>query len=99
MALSIKSPHPPDTRTHAGAGSPIVCDDVYGDGRSVFISSIKRNFKLSKAEEEERPILARLALHPQLLHFQDAGGTFHTVEAPLPKDMRALLQQLKKWKG
>jgi 23S rRNA pseudouridine955/2504/2580 synthase/23S rRNA pseudouridine1911/1915/1917 synthase len=80
-------------------GHPIVCDEVYGDGRPVFISSFKRHFKLSKSEEQERPILNRLALHSQLLHFQDEQGHYHTLEAPLPKDMRALLQQLKKWKG
>lgn len=87
-------------RVHMQAlGHPIVCDDTYGDGKPVFISSFKRSYKLSKNEEHERPILNRLALHSQLLHFQDAQGEFHTLEAPLPKDIRALLQQLKKWKG
>jgi 23S rRNA pseudouridine1911/1915/1917 synthase len=78
-------------------GHPIVCDELYGDARPVFISSFKKNFKLSRSEEEERPILSRLALHSQLLHFKDEKGEFHTFEAPLPKDMKALLQQLKKW--
>ena len=86
-------------RVHMQAlGHPIACDDTYGDGRPVFISSFKRNYKLSKDEEHERPILNRLALHSHLLHFQDQQGEFHTLEAPLPKDMRALLQQLRKWK-
>jgi 23S rRNA pseudouridine955/2504/2580 synthase/23S rRNA pseudouridine1911/1915/1917 synthase len=53
---------------------------------------------LSKQEEHERPILSRLALHSALLRFTDAAGTTHTLEAPLPKDMRALIQQLHKWK-
>jgi 23S rRNA pseudouridine955/2504/2580 synthase/23S rRNA pseudouridine1911/1915/1917 synthase len=79
-------------------GHPIVCDELYGDPRPIRISSFKRNFKLSKDQEEERPILSRLALHSHLLHFRDAAGEFHTLEAPLPKDMRALIQQLKKWK-
>jgi 23S rRNA pseudouridine1911/1915/1917 synthase len=87
-------------RVHMQAlGHPIVCDGTYGDGKPVFISSIKRNYKLSKTEEHERPILNRMALHSQLLHFQDQQGEFHTLEAPLPKDLRALMQQLKKWKG
>jgi 23S rRNA pseudouridine955/2504/2580 synthase/23S rRNA pseudouridine1911/1915/1917 synthase len=77
-------------------GHPIVCDDVYGEGRPILISSFKRNFKLSKHDEQERPILARLGLHSQLLHFKDEKGEYHTLEAPLPKDMRALLQQLRK---
>jgi 23S rRNA pseudouridine1911/1915/1917 synthase len=86
-------------RVHMQAlGHPLACDELYGDGRPVKLSSFKRHFKLSKADEQERPILSRLALHSQLLHFQDAQGEYHTLEAPLPKDMRALLQQLKKWK-
>jgi 23S rRNA pseudouridine1911/1915/1917 synthase len=86
-------------RVHMQAlGHSIACDELYGDARPIFISSFKRNFKLSRAEEQERPILNRLALHSQLLHFQDEKGEFHTIDAPLPKDMRALLQQLRKWK-
>jgi len=80
-------------------GHPIACDDLYGDGRPVLLSSIKRNFKLSRSEEQERPILARLGLHSQSLRFTDAAGTLHTLEAEMPKDMRALLQQLRKWKS
>ena len=87
-------------RVHmASMGNPIVCDETYGDGRPVFISGFKRNFKLSKDEEQERPILNRLALHSQLLHFQDEKGEYYTIEAPLPKDMKALLQQLRKWQA
>ena len=87
-------------RVHMQAlGHPIACDDLYGDGKPILLSSIKRNYKLSKIEEHERPILSRLALHAHLLHFKDANGDFHTIEAPLPKDMRALLQQLRKWKA
>ena len=87
-------------RVHMQAlGHPIACDELYGDARPIKLSSFKRNFKLSKNEEEERPIVSRLALHSQLLHFKDANGEYHTLEAPLPKDMRALIQQLKKWKS
>ncbi|HTR30904.1 MAG TPA: RluA family pseudouridine synthase [Puia sp.] len=80
-------------------GHPIACDDIYGDGKPIFLSGIKRNFKLSKSEEAERPLLGRLALHAHSLRFTDAGGTSHRFEAPLPKDLRALLNQLHKWKS
>lgn len=80
-------------------GHPIVCDEFYGDPKPVLLSSFKKSFKLSRAEEQERPMLARLALHSQSLKFTDEQGTTHTLEAPLAKDMRALLQQLRKWKG
>lgn len=79
-------------------GHPVVCDELYGDGTPVLVSSLKRNFNLSKNVEEETPILSRLALHAEQLQFTDLTGTTYNLDAPLPKDMRALLQQLRKWK-
>jgi 23S rRNA pseudouridine1911/1915/1917 synthase len=76
-------------------GNPVVCDILYGDGKPVFISSIKKKYNLSKSEEEERPILARLALHSWKLAFK-LNGKHYNLEAELPKDLRALLQQLRK---
>jgi 23S rRNA pseudouridine1911/1915/1917 synthase len=78
-------------------GHPIVCDELYGDGKPVLLSAIKRRFKLSKNEEEERPILQRLGLHAFQLCFTAMNGEWLQLEAPLPKDLKALLQQLKKW--
>ena len=84
-------------RVHAKyIGNSIVCDSSYGDGKPVLLSSIKRKFRLSKDELEERPILSRLALHSSQLKFTDAEGIRHELEAPLSKDLKALLQQLKK---
>lgn len=79
-------------------GHPIVCDDVYGSEAPILLSSIKRKkFKLAKAEEEERPLLNRLALHAWKLRFTDVDGKEIALEAPLSKDLRALLQQFEKW--
>ena len=80
------------------AGHPVVCDSLYGDGKPILVSSLKSKFKLSKDIEEERPILGRLALHSFQLAFLDADGKSIELEAPLPKDMRATLQQLTKRK-
>lgn len=80
------------------AGHPIVVDELYGDGAPILVSSFKRNYNLSKNEEAERPILSRLGLHAARLQFTDAQGVTYHLEAPLPKDMRALLQQLRKRK-
>ena len=77
-------------------GHPIVCDPLYGDATPIFISSFKRNYKLSLKEEEERPILDRVGLHAQRLKFSDANGNIIDIEAEMPKDLRALLQQLRK---
>lgn len=79
-------------------GHPIVCDELYGDGKPILVSSLKSKFKLSKDVEEERPILNRLALHAFQLTFADFNGNPVELEAPLPKDMRATLQQLAKRK-
>jgi 23S rRNA pseudouridine955/2504/2580 synthase len=77
-------------------GHPIICDPLYGDGRSVLLSSFRKKYKLSQHDEEERPIISRLALHSLKLELPDADGKPHSIKAPLPKDMKALLQQLKK---
>jgi len=77
-------------------GHPLVCDELYGDGLPIKLSSFKRNYNLSKNEEEERPILARTGLHAQRLRFTDMHGEAYDVQAEMPKDMRALLQQLRK---
>ncbi len=77
-------------------GHPLACDDLYGDGKPVLLSSIKKKYKLGKHDEEERPMLNRLALHSYCLKFTDAEGKPFNLTAELPKDMRALLQQLKK---
>ncbi len=77
-------------------GHTIVCDELYGDPQPVLLSALKKKFKLSKAAEEERPLLSRLALHSYRLSFELNGERFE-LEAELPKELRALLQQLRKW--
>lgn len=77
-------------------GHPIVCDTLYGDGKPVLVSSLRKKFKLAKNVEEERPILSRLALHAHRLCFTDNNGQLQKIEAPLPKDLTATIAQLKK---
>ncbi|WP_143310795.1 RluA family pseudouridine synthase [Chitinophaga vietnamensis] len=77
-------------------GHPIAVDELYGSAEPVRLSSIKKKFKLGKHTEEERPLLNRLALHAFMLQFRDPNGKEYTIEAPLPKDMSALLNQLRK---
>lgn len=79
-------------------GYPIVCDEIYGDGEPIKLSAIKKKYNLSKNELEERPILNRLGLHSQRLIFSDQHKNSFDIEAEMPKDMRALLQQLRKLK-
>jgi 23S rRNA pseudouridine955/2504/2580 synthase/23S rRNA pseudouridine1911/1915/1917 synthase len=77
-------------------GNPVVCDPLYGDGKPVFISQFKHKYRLSQNELEERPVLNRLALHAAQLSFKGINGDGYNLEAPLPKDLKAVLQQLGK---
>ncbi|PUZ28053.1 RNA pseudouridine synthase [Chitinophaga parva] len=77
-------------------GNPIVMDEMYGKAKPVLLSDIKKKFKLGKFTEEERPLLNRLALHAWRLEFDDMQGQAQVVEAPLPKDMQAVMTQLRK---
>ncbi len=77
-------------------GHPVAVDELYGSDTPVMLSAIKKKFKLGKHTEEERPLLSRLALHAAQLSFTDQQGKEHLVEAPLPKDMQAVLTQLRK---
>jgi 23S rRNA pseudouridine1911/1915/1917 synthase len=76
-------------------GHPILCDLLYGDGKPFFVSSLKKNYNHS-GFEEEKPILGRLALHSAKLSFTDQHGKLITLEAEMPKDLRALLSQMRK---
>ena len=70
------------------SGHPIACDPLYGDGKAILLSSFKKKFKLSKNDEEERPLLNRLALHSHQLNFKDAHGSMHALEAPFQKILK-----------
>ena len=76
-------------------GHPIVCDELYGDPAPILLSALKKKFKLSKDAEQERPLMSRLALHSHKLSFTLNNERFD-LEAELPKDLRAMLAQLRK---
>lgn len=85
-------------RVHMKAiGCPILCDAKYGDGEPLFLSKLKRKMRLS-SDEEERPLLSRVALHAHLLKFMHPISKQEMeYSVPLPKDMKAALNQLSKW--
>jgi len=70
---------------------PIVADDMYG-GRLVY------PWQLADTEPTaEDPIIDRLALHASTLEFRHPStGQIVKFEAPLPEDMRTLLDMLRK---
>jgi 23S rRNA pseudouridine955/2504/2580 synthase len=76
-------------------GAPITGDLEYG-GRYFYLSSVKKDYKLGKFEEE-RPLISRLALHARSVRFALPSGKKKTIESPYPKDFRVLLAQLDKY--
>ena len=84
-------------RVHAKEiGHPLACDPVYGDGKPVLLSQVIKKYNLAKKEEEEKPVIERMALHSYKLMFNLPSGKPIELEAPMPKVFRALMQQLKK---
>jgi len=85
-------------RVHmADMGHPLIVDTLYGKREAFFLSELKgRKYKKSK-DEEERPLLARQPLHAaKLVVNHPKTGEPITFEAKMPKDMRAVLNQLRK---
>jgi RluA family pseudouridine synthase len=72
--------------------APITGDELYG-GKTFFLSSVKRGYNLKK-QDEEQPLMKRMALHAKSLFFRDMHDKWITVEAPYPKDFQALVRQL-----
>ncbi|MCS6795477.1 MAG: RNA pseudouridine synthase [Raineya sp.] len=74
--------------------APIVADEMYG-GKWIYLSQLKRKFKLAQ-EAEEQPIMRRVALHAFALQFEDLQGEIIYQEAPYPKDFAVFLKLLEK---
>jgi len=84
-------------RAHLAAlGHPLTVDPLYGGGRALLLSAYKAHYKLGR-DAEERPLMDRLTLHAARLTLEHPAGTgAMTFEAPLPKDFRAALHQLRR---
>ncbi len=93
----------PETgRTHqirahlAHCGHPIVADPLYGDGLPLFLSSFKR--KYTPGRHEERPLIARTALHAASLDFRHPDNDEPlSFTAPIARDLNAASRQLAKF--
>ena len=87
---------PDQIRIHLAAlGYPVLCDPLYGDGKPLFLSKIKRRWKGDA--DRERPLLSRTALHSFSIGFvHPVSKQALTIEAPYPKDFKALVTQLRK---
>ena len=99
LHVSPKSGRTHQIRVHlAHIGFPLAVDVFYGQKTQLFLSEIKqRKFKIGK-DVDEQPILARVPLHALSLKLlQPSTGEEMNFSAELPKDLRALQNQLSKW--
>jgi len=101
FSATLVEAKPETGRTHqirvhlASLGLPVLCDPLYGDGHHLLLSKIKGKWKGDPWAE--RPLISRTALHALSVEFpHPRTGEMMKVEAPLPKDMRAAITQLKK---
>ena len=102
-AHSLLEAWPSADRTHqvrvhlAHVGCPVVADAFYGNGRGLYLSEIKSDYKF-KANEPERPLIGRLALHAASLIFTHPVTQAQiTIAAPWPKDLSIAIKYLKKF--
>jgi 23S rRNA pseudouridine955/2504/2580 synthase/23S rRNA pseudouridine1911/1915/1917 synthase len=98
---SVVQARPETGRTHqirvhcAASGYPIVADPLYGDGKALLLSSLKRGWKGDPFGE--RPLIARTCLHAEKIHFKHpATGEVVEYTASIPRDIAAALAQLRK---
>ncbi len=80
------------------AGVPIVGDELYG-GKPLWLSRLKPNYRL-KPGKEERPLLARVALHAEQLELaHPMTGQLVSITAPWPKDLTVAMKYLRQFGG
>jgi 23S rRNA-/tRNA-specific pseudouridylate synthase len=86
-------------RVHLAAiGAPVLGDALYGDpGTQLLLSELKRRYK---GRDEERPLIARLALHASGLAFLHPATREPTIlQAPLPNEFAVALKYLRRFAG
>ena len=78
------------------AGFPVVADELYG-GKKLWLSRLKRDFRL-KPGREERPLISRSALHAEELSLpHPVTNELVTIQSEWPKDLRVAVKYLRQY--
>jgi len=83
-------------RIHLATQRAAICGDTLYKGKPVFLSSIKKGYRIAK-DDEEQPIMKRFALHAKHVIFKGLDDKDIEVEAPYPKDYATLIKLLDKF--
>lgn len=95
VKVRIETGRTHQVRVHmAYIGHALVGDPLYGGQELLTIGDLKRRI----AGTSERPLISRPALHAASISFEGLDGKKMTFKCVAPKDIRATLNQLRKWK-
>ena len=83
-------------RIHLATQRAAIAGDHMYKGKPVFLSTLKKGYRIAK-DEEELPIMKRFALHAKQIVFKGLDEQDISVEAPYPKDFTTLLKLLDKF--
>ena len=99
VEANIKSGRTHQVRVHfESIGYPLAVDELYGRKKAFFLSEVKLKKYRRGKDFEERPLMQRTTLHAYELTFKHPNTQEEmTFNAELPKDFRAVLNQLRTW--
>ena len=95
LHVTPRTDRPHQIRVHLKhAGFPVVGDELYG-GKKLWLSRLKRDYRL-KPGHEERPLISRAALHAEALSLvHPVTGEPVAITSEWPKDLKVAVKYLR----